>query len=479
MSRVRRRALQLGEYTSFTAFFATLLLYSPNVIFSTSLPGFLLTIPSFVVALLSGVLVAGVFAVWRAMAVPLPTRISGRGVTLAALMYLLAQAILVWQLLFPLASASALGVFCGVLCGICSVVLLLEWAHHFVHFGLKQALGHLALLGVAGATINTLLVLLSGETACLIFLVLSVWGVLFPTAQRWLTQKPESNPQPPTEQKSSSLSRTLPRVFGKLMTVVLAPFIGFLLFALTMGVEKVIYFDAISGENLGALCAALLVIPLLVVRLEKPLLPFIYRVYLPLIAAGLIVIGSIFPALLSSGWGSLFLYAFYAFIGLIALGAFCATAHAQEFSVWLIFGLALAAFAACSLSGLALRELVLIEDFFVALVVLTTVYSVGLILVPGLRSWKTSFAPSGATPPTRELDLEERSALAAERFGLSKREAEVLGYLGRGYSPAYIAKTLFLSDSTVRSHVKSIYRKMNVHAQPELLQAVDACKRVE
>lgn len=34
----------------------------------------------------------------------------------------------------------------------------------------------------------------------------------------------------------------------------------------------------------------------------------------------------------------------------------------------------------------------------------------------------------------------------------------MLLFLGRGYSPAYVAKKMFLSDSTVRSHIKSIYK---------------------
>jgi DNA-binding CsgD family transcriptional regulator len=49
----------------------------------------------------------------------------------------------------------------------------------------------------------------------------------------------------------------------------------------------------------------------------------------------------------------------------------------------------------------------------------------------------------------------------------------VLLFLGRGYSPAYVAKKMFLSDSTVRSHIKSIYKKLDIHSREDLLQLIE------
>ncbi len=39
---------------------------------------------------------------------------------------------------------------------------------------------------------------------------------------------------------------------------------------------------------------------------------------------------------------------------------------------------------------------------------------------------------------------------------------------------AFIARTLALSFSTVRTHVRNIYRKINVSSQEELLALIDA-----
>ena len=56
---------------------------------------------------------------------------------------------------------------------------------------------------------------------------------------------------------------------------------------------------------------------------------------------------------------------------------------------------------------------------------------------------------------------------------LSPRETEILGYLGRGLGIVFVANTLVISESTVRTHVKSIYRKLGVSSREELLKLVD------
>lgn len=74
--------------------------------------------------------------------------------------------------------------------------------------------------------------------------------------------------------------------------------------------------------------------------------------------------------------------------------------------------------------------------------------------------------PDRQTPPPSE---EDRAAAFAERFKLTKREAEVLEYLVRGRSLPYIADALFVTTGTVKTHVKHIYRKCAVSTRQELL----------
>jgi len=58
-------------------------------------------------------------------------------------------------------------------------------------------------------------------------------------------------------------------------------------------------------------------------------------------------------------------------------------------------------------------------------------------------------------------------------YGLSDRESEILGFIARGYSSRWIADTLFISISTVQSHTKRIYRKLNIHSKQSLIELVN------
>lgn len=50
---------------------------------------------------------------------------------------------------------------------------------------------------------------------------------------------------------------------------------------------------------------------------------------------------------------------------------------------------------------------------------------------------------------------------------LTQRETEVLSELCKGMSYKMIADSLFISEETVRRHIKSIYRKLEVHSKSE------------
>jgi len=55
----------------------------------------------------------------------------------------------------------------------------------------------------------------------------------------------------------------------------------------------------------------------------------------------------------------------------------------------------------------------------------------------------------------------------AEYYNLTSREKEVLQLLAKGNSFKMMASELFISIDTVRSHIKKIYEKLQVHSQTE------------
>lgn len=63
-----------------------------------------------------------------------------------------------------------------------------------------------------------------------------------------------------------------------------------------------------------------------------------------------------------------------------------------------------------------------------------------------------------------------------KKLNLSNREYEVLQLLARGHSNAEIAENLFLSLSTVKTHVSSLFVKMDVKSRT---QAIEKAKRLK
>ena len=61
-----------------------------------------------------------------------------------------------------------------------------------------------------------------------------------------------------------------------------------------------------------------------------------------------------------------------------------------------------------------------------------------------------------------------KNTQAKEDFNLTEREKEILQLLMKGNSYKEIAGTLFISVETLNSHIKNIYRKLNVHSRSEL-----------
>ena len=53
---------------------------------------------------------------------------------------------------------------------------------------------------------------------------------------------------------------------------------------------------------------------------------------------------------------------------------------------------------------------------------------------------------------------------------LTNRETEVLDYLSRGKSYKMIADELFIDKETVRSHIKNIYKKLEVHCKADAIE---------
>ena len=89
----------------------------------------------------------------------------------------------------------------------------------------------------------------------------------------------------------------------------------------------------------------------------------------------------------------------------------------------------------------------------------------GASITPNLpRRLLQRFDPSGAAAPHAQRRVEQET----ER--LSQREKEVLRMVASGYTSAEIGNRLFISSLTVNTHIKNIYRKLQVRTRAQAVR---------
>lgn len=63
--------------------------------------------------------------------------------------------------------------------------------------------------------------------------------------------------------------------------------------------------------------------------------------------------------------------------------------------------------------------------------------------------------------------------IIANRYLLSRRETEVLFLLAKGHNSGAIQEKLYIAEGTAKTHIRHIYRKLDVHNQQELMKMVE------
>lgn len=81
-------------------------------------------------------------------------------------------------------------------------------------------------------------------------------------------------------------------------------------------------------------------------------------------------------------------------------------------------------------------------------------------------------SPADDTPAGRSR-FRERCEVVANTYLLSRRENEVMYYLARGYKSSFIQQQLYISEGTAKTHIRHIYRKLDIHSQQELIHLID------
>lgn len=72
--------------------------------------------------------------------------------------------------------------------------------------------------------------------------------------------------------------------------------------------------------------------------------------------------------------------------------------------------------------------------------------------------------------------FKRKCAAVASTYMLSMKETEVLYLLAKGYNSAMIQESLYIAAGTANTHMRHIYRKLDIHSQQELINLVESAE---
>ena len=286
-------------------------------------------------------------------------------------------------------------------------------------------------------------------------------------------------------------------LWASMRAMVLTPYLGLFLFFFDLAARTFVFG---GHEHIGLWSVGVGGVALVALAAWWPRFSLLsmQRAVLPVVAAVFLVLSS-FPV--SSGFfgaGYLVSHVLMGMVALMAVAALCAVARAGEFPA-LFIGSAFAAIVALAcLVGAGVSRLPTEGDGLgVPLLVCSVTFFAYALVAPALEGYRAMrdlerlgpgdlaagvvfgvAARAGAAAPGGAASEAARSIDAAcdrlaERCGLSARERELLPYLARGHRPVFVAEQLCISESTARTHVRNIYRKLGVGSGEELIQQVE------
>lgn len=219
-----------------------------------------------------------------------------------------------------------------------------------------------------------------------------------------------------------------------------------------------------------------LLVPALFVK-KQPELSSIYKVALPLCAAGFLLL----PLLWNDVGGLANACAQLGTLvaNLIVWCMIADTVRDTKLPSAMVFSLALLAINVSRLAGTLVAFLnagtLGRDDLQLTTVALVGVYLVAMISLFILKdkNRKETFSPQGPPAVVEPLDILALKCNAlADSYRFTPREREITQHLAQGRTVHTISEMLFVSENTVKSHIKSLYVKLDIHSRAELIDLI-------
>ncbi len=234
---------------------------------------------------------------------------------------------------------------------------------------------------------------------------------------------------------------------------------------------------AFQPELVGCITASVAAVVLCLAHGHTPLSLLIGRLVIPCLVAFLVLMSGFPEGSSLFSFSAFIVYAPYMLLSLFALASLAATSASGELPPAFVYGVTLALCTVVLLLGFICHHAIASQtDLRIMLRSIIFCYFAIVIVQLAYASWRQLYGrgalsddeePSGtdAIAALRQPRIEE----LAQRGSLTAREREILGYLSYGHGSAFIAKSLFITDNTARTHIRNIYRKLGLSSREELL----------
>jgi len=128
--------------------------------------------------------------------------------------------------------------------------------------------------------------------------------------------------------------------------------------------------------------------------------------------------------------------------------------------------------------GADASESLVLVLLFLLVAAITTIFG-GMVLRrrPEMSSAPLEHPAAQADAPSSAPTAFVVPRVERERYGLTAREVEVVQLFSQGHSLRKVADQMFISVSTAQSHVKSAYRKLDIHSKDELIDLMSGWNR--
>lgn len=278
-----------------------------------------------------------------------------------------------------------------------------------------------------------------------------------------------------------------------------------LLFGFVLGTMRTSALSVLSGaENssvriliIAGACIFSSVLMMIILLTQKQGLNFLFRPLTPLIALILLCF-SLYAGEASAAWTLILLGGYLLFENAMWIN-YSDITQRYRLSPFIVFGSGRGALALGTLIGVFATNVYgpgLIEQHIVLIFILTAIL-LAYVTLPQeddirqllIHESESAVGSIGDAPdktasggqPARSPSgwFKRKCAAIADIYLLSRRETEVLFLLAKGRNAAYIQERLYISEGTARTHMRHIYRKLNIHTQQELIDMIDSLKLTE